>query len=86
MPPPPPPSPTPADRAEARDRCPLLEWGCTATGSRPTWQLLSRHPTSDGDLEYCACSCDAVVLLLQGQLVKFTAPPGGCRGARPDRA
>ncbi|MFV2117553.1 hypothetical protein ACE14D_03545 [Streptomyces sp. Act-28] len=60
---------------DARDHCPLREWGCTATTVRPTWRLLSRHSTSDGDIEYCECSCDAVVMLHQGRLAKFTAPP-----------
>ena len=59
---------------DAQDRCPLQEWGCTAAVPRPTWHLLSQHPTSDGDIEYCQCSCNAFVTLQQGQLAKFTGP------------
>ncbi|MFF3517631.1 hypothetical protein [Streptomyces sp. NPDC002573] len=47
------------------------------TASRPTWQLLSCHPTSDGDIEYCKCSRYAVVVLQQGHLAKFAVPPTG---------
>lgn len=93
VPPSGPPQPTPGDQLlrrgrhpvtavsqqaqDTQDHCPFREWGCTASASRPTWQLLSHHPTSDGDIEYCKCSCNAVVMLHQGQLAKFTAPSQG---------
>ncbi|ARP73362.1 hypothetical protein LK07_30265 [Streptomyces pluripotens] len=68
------------DGPPAGDCCPLREWGCTAALPRPTWRLLSSHRTSGGDLEYCKCSCDAVVVLQRGQLAKFTGPPVGAAG------
>ncbi|KOT33979.1 hypothetical protein ADK41_26940 [Streptomyces caelestis] len=57
------------------ERCPLLAWGCTSTTSTPTWRLLSAHSTSNGEVEYCKCSCNAVVMLCQGEVAALTALP-----------
>lgn len=61
--------------AAAQERCPLRAWGCAATTRRPTWRLLSAHPTSDGEVEYCKCTCNAIVTLRQGEVAVFTGPP-----------
>jgi hypothetical protein len=39
-------------------------------GEGPEWVLLSAHHTSEGLLEYCACVCGCVVVLLAGEIVK----------------
>lgn len=57
-----------------QELCPLQEWGCTAALRQPSWHLLSSHSTSDGEVEYCKCSCNAIVVLYQGGLAAFTAP------------
>ncbi|GAA2254167.1 hypothetical protein GCM10010145_22710 [Streptomyces ruber] len=62
-----------------QERCPLRAWGCTASTYRPTWRLLSAHPASDGEVEYCKCTCDAIVTLCRGELTAFTGPPAGRR-------
>ncbi|MEU9366887.1 hypothetical protein [Streptomyces avermitilis] len=59
----------------AQELCPLQEWGCTAALRQPSWHLLSSHSTSDGEIEYCQCSCNAIVVLSQGGLAAFTGPP-----------
>ncbi|MGY3205417.1 hypothetical protein ACVW19_005932 [Streptomyces sp. TE5632] len=65
--------PEPADQGS----CPLKDWGCAAGLSRPSWHLLSGHRTSDGEVEYCKCSCDAIVVLHGEQLAAFAGPPAG---------
>ncbi|MFE2941961.1 hypothetical protein ACFXKG_23360 [Streptomyces sp. NPDC059255] len=42
------------------------------------WSLLSRHTTSQGVVEYCACRCGGVVVLVDGRLAKILP-----RAARP---
>lgn len=59
----------------AQERCPLRPWGCTAAVRLPNWRLLSAHPTSAGEVEYCQCTCNAIVTLCQGELAAFTGPP-----------
>ncbi|GAA2431878.1 hypothetical protein [Streptomyces macrosporus] len=88
----PPPLPTTADRpglprrpagpagssqATWQDACPLREWGCAAALRRPSWRLLSGHTTSDGEVEYCRCTCGALVVLCGGDLAAFTGSPVG---------
>ncbi|MFF4604884.1 hypothetical protein ACFY12_19400 [Streptomyces sp. NPDC001339] len=68
---------SPPEGSPPQDGCPLREWGCAAALLRPTWRLLSSHRTTGGDVEYCKCSCDAVVVLQRGQLAKFTGPSAG---------
>lgn len=62
------------------ERCPLLAWGCTSSTETPTWRLLSAHSTSNGEVEYCKCSCNAVVMLCHGEVAALTALPD----AEPD--
>lgn len=57
------------------ERCPLLTWGCTSSTGTPTWRLLSAHSTSNGEVEYCKCSCDAIVMLCHGEVAALTALP-----------
>lgn len=59
-----------------REGCPLLAWGCRATADTPTWELLSAHSTSSGEVEYCKCSCDAIVVLSRGEVAALIAPDG----------
>jgi hypothetical protein len=54
-------------------RCPLQAWGCTASTGTPTWRLLSVHATSNGEVEYCECSCNAIVVLCHGEVAALTA-------------
>jgi hypothetical protein len=61
--------------------CPLKERGCLAAQRQPSWQLLSSHSTPAGDVEYCRCTCDALVVLYKGELAAFTGP----RHAQPRR-
>ncbi|MFC9424189.1 hypothetical protein [Streptomyces sp. NPDC056987] len=60
------------------------------------WSLLSRHATSQGVVEYCACRCGGVVVLVDGRLAKVlpraprsapyaSGPPGPRRGRTGDR-
>jgi hypothetical protein len=35
---------------------------------------MSSHVTSDGHIEYCRCTCAALVVLRDGELAAFTAP------------
>ncbi|MGK5729164.1 hypothetical protein [Streptomyces sp. URMC 124] len=55
-----------------QDACPLSSWGCPAAQRQPFWRLLSAHSTSEGEVEYCRCSCDALVVLRGGELAAFT--------------
>lgn len=59
----------------AAEGCPLLAWGCTSSTGTPTWRLLSAHSTSNGEVEYCKCSCNAVVMLCHGEVAALTALP-----------
>ncbi|GAA2424890.1 hypothetical protein GCM10010421_09390 [Streptomyces glaucus] len=59
----------------AAERCPLRTWGCTSSTGTPTWRLLSAHSTSNGEVEYCKCSCNAIVMLCQGEVAALTALP-----------
>ncbi|GAA3311652.1 hypothetical protein GCM10020295_81810 [Streptomyces cinereospinus] len=61
----------------AREECPLLDWGCTATVNTPAWRLLSVHSTSSGEVEYCTCSCNAIVVLCRGEVIAFIGLPRG---------
>lgn len=49
----------PPDSA-TQELCPLQEWGCTTVLRQPSWQVLSSHSISDGEVEYCKCSCNAI--------------------------
>jgi hypothetical protein len=60
------------DRARQEECCPLRAWGCTAAHDGPRWRLLSLHSTSYGEVEYCKCDCDAIVMLCQGEVVALT--------------
>ncbi|MFC9288470.1 hypothetical protein [Streptomyces sp. NPDC057052] len=64
----------------AAEGCPLPAWGCTSSTGTPTWRLLSAHSTSNGEVEYCKCSCDAVVVLCHGEVAALTALPGAGPG------
>lgn len=63
------------DPARQEDCCPLRAWGCTASIDGPTWRLLSSHSTSGGEVEYCKCDCDAIVMLCQEEVSALTALP-----------
>ncbi|MDT0570016.1 hypothetical protein RM704_21510 [Streptomyces sp. DSM 3412] len=52
--------------------CPLKDWGCPAAQRQPSWRLLSSHSTSAGEVEYCRCTCDALVVLCEGEVAAFT--------------
>ncbi|MCS0639768.1 hypothetical protein NX801_29855 [Streptomyces sp. LP05-1] len=67
----------------SQDSCPLRDWGCVSGVRRPSWQLLSSHRTSEGEVEYCRCSCAALVVLHRGELASFTCPPDDPAGALP---
>lgn len=71
------PADTPHDpsRASSQEACPLRDWGCAATLRAPSWRLVSSHSTSEGDVEYCRCTCGALVVLHRGELAAFTGPP-----------
>lgn len=64
------------------ERCPLRAWGCTSSTGTPTWRLLSAHSTSDGEVEYCKCSCNAIVMLCHGEVAALTALPHAEPGSR----
>jgi hypothetical protein len=61
----------------AGEECPLLEWGCTAAAGTPAWRLLSVHSTSGGEVEYCRCSCNAIVVLCRGEVAALAVLPHG---------
>lgn len=62
----------------APDRCPV----CLAVADDgAAWILLSRHRTTQGEIEYCLSMCGCVVVLLNGELLKAT--PGHVRGGVP---
>ncbi|TWV43434.1 hypothetical protein FRZ03_18925 [Streptomyces misionensis] len=54
------------------DSCPVC-WSPAADGAQ--WILLSRHRTSEGDIEYCVSACGCVAVLLDGELLR-TVPAG----------
>ncbi|MDQ1035361.1 hypothetical protein QFZ75_001777 [Streptomyces sp. V3I8] len=58
----------------SQDMYALSDWSCLATQRQPSWQLLSSHSASAGAVEYCRCTCDALVVLYKGELVAFTGP------------
>jgi hypothetical protein len=60
--------------AAAQDACPLAAWGCRTGLRQPHWRLVSGHATSDGRVEYCRCTCAALVVLHEGEVTAF-APP-----------
>ncbi|MEV7084686.1 hypothetical protein AB0O07_02075 [Streptomyces sp. NPDC093085] len=53
------------------DRCAVCDRAGAADEAR--WSLLSRHRTSQGVVEYCACPCGGVVILVDGGLAKVLA-------------
>ncbi|MFE3598264.1 hypothetical protein [Streptomyces sp. NPDC059142] len=59
------------------DRCAVCDRAGAADGAR--WSLLSRHPSSQGVVEYCACRCGGVVVLVDGGFAKILP------GRAPDR-
>ncbi|WP_055524433.1 hypothetical protein [Streptomyces graminilatus] len=63
-----------SSHSSSQDVCPLRDWGCLTALRHPSWQLLSSHSTSEGDIEYCRCTCDALVVLRKGELTAFTGP------------
>ncbi|MFF8032088.1 MULTISPECIES: hypothetical protein [unclassified Streptomyces] len=65
---------TPPSAAPGQEACPLASWGCRTALPQPDWQLMSSHATSDGRVEYCRCTCAALVILREGELAAFTAP------------
>jgi hypothetical protein len=56
------------------EACPLAAWGCRTGLARPDWRLLSSHATSDGSVEYCRCTCAALVILHEGEMAAFASP------------
>jgi hypothetical protein len=50
---------------ETQDRCPV----CWRTGFGQRWSLLSRHPSSQGEVEYLRCDCGCVVVAVDGEVV-----------------
>ncbi|WP_405773946.1 hypothetical protein [Streptomyces sp. NBC_00859] len=58
----------------SQEVCPLTPWGCRAALRDPEWQLVSHHLTSDGEIDYCRCACDAMVVLRRGELEAFIEP------------
>ncbi|QHC24602.1 hypothetical protein [Streptomyces sp. GS7] len=59
--------------APTQDVCPLAAWGCRTGLRQPDWRLVSSHDTSDGSVEYCRCTCAALVILHEGELAAFAA-------------
>ncbi len=49
------------------DSCPVC-WSSVEDGTE--WTLLSRHRTSEGDVEYCLSGCGCVAVLHDGRLLK----------------
>ncbi|WP_148071483.1 hypothetical protein [Streptomyces sp. I6] len=68
--------PTDRDTNPDRDVCPLRNRGCSATLPQPSWRLESTHLTSQGEIEYCRCSCGARVILHNGELSVFISSDG----------
>ncbi|MGI5473009.1 hypothetical protein [Streptomyces sp. CA-132043] len=66
-------APAEAARPPAQEACPLAAWGCRTGLEQPDWQLMSSHATSAGSVEYCRCTCAAVVLLHEGEVAAFAA-------------
>lgn len=60
--------------APAQETCPLAAWGCRTGLRQPDWHLMSSHATSDGHVEYCRCTCAALVVLHEGKVAAFAAP------------
>ncbi|GHE14728.1 hypothetical protein GCM10010339_86630 [Streptomyces alanosinicus] len=71
------------DSARQEECCPLRAWGCTASIDGPRWRLLSAHSTSCGEVEYCKCDCNAIVLLWQGEVTALTGLPPDRTQRRP---
>ncbi|MFI2782711.1 hypothetical protein [Streptomyces sp. ALB3] len=67
---------TDRDASPARYGCPLRSRGCAATLPEPSWRLESTHLTSQGEIEYCRCSCGARVILHDGELSAFISSDG----------
>ncbi|MFJ6441946.1 hypothetical protein [Streptomyces sp. NPDC091649] len=67
---------TDRDASPAREVCPLRNRGCAATLTQPCWRLESTHLTSQGEIEYCRCSCGARVILHNGELSAFIGKEG----------
>ncbi|MET9533748.1 MULTISPECIES: hypothetical protein [unclassified Streptomyces] len=60
--------------SSSQEICPLTQWGCRAALRDPQWRLVSHHTTSDGEIDYCRCVCDAMVVLRRGELEAFIGP------------
>lgn len=71
------------------DSCPVC-WSSVEDATQ--WTLLSRHRTSEGDVEYCLSGCGCVAVLHDGQLLKgvptnaAAGPPPDARGKHARRA
>ncbi|MFI6698372.1 hypothetical protein ACIBJC_05235 [Streptomyces sp. NPDC050509] len=63
------------------DRCAVCGRAGAADDAR--WSLLSRHASSQGVVEYCACRCGGVVVLVDGGFAKIL--PGRAPGRTGER-
>lgn len=64
------------------DSCPVC-WSPVTDSAQ--WVLLSRHRTSQGDIEYCLSTCGCVTVLLGGNLLKSVPAAVHRRPARSRR-
>ncbi|GAA0904162.1 MULTISPECIES: hypothetical protein [Streptomyces violaceusniger group] len=71
------------DPARQEECCPLRAWGCTASADGSTWRLLSAHSTSCGEVEYCKCDCNAIVILCQDEVTALTGLPSNGTQRKP---
>ncbi|MFE3824521.1 hypothetical protein [Streptomyces sp. NPDC059092] len=65
------------------DRCAVC--GRSGAADEARWSLLSRHTTSQGLVEYCACRCGGVVVLVDGGFAKVLPPRAPGRTGDRDR-
>ncbi|MFJ2171637.1 hypothetical protein ACIOHE_01815 [Streptomyces sp. NPDC087851] len=71
-----------AGEGPGEDRCAVCGRAGAADDAR--WSLLSRHASSQGVVEYCACRCGGVVVLVDGGFVKIL--PGRAPGRTGERS
>ncbi|MFJ8364235.1 hypothetical protein [Streptomyces sp. NPDC093984] len=64
------------------DHCPFCR--TPVSGRLRWWALLSRHRTSEGEVEYCSGGCGCQVLVVDGEIVKtLVRRPRPARVAAP---
>ncbi|MFJ2210999.1 hypothetical protein ACIQVO_06975 [Streptomyces sp. NPDC101062] len=71
-----------AGEGPGEDRCAVC--GRAGAADDACWSLLSRHTSSQGVVEYCACRCGGVVVLVDGGFAKIL--PGRAPGRTGERS